>query len=93
MNHSRSIHPCCIQDCGRASAGAGTTVSTYVAGKEDGETQMIKLPGQSGGQHLKDTQVYDVGPCSDVSDVLLSSVLASPCMVNVHCANARDLHS
>lgn len=47
------------KDCGGSQAGAGATVSTYVAGRKDGETQMIKLPGQSGGENLKATQVYD----------------------------------
>ena len=54
------------QDCGGSQAGAGATVSTYVAGRKDGETQMIKLPGQSGGENLKATQVYDVSPCGDI---------------------------
>ena len=50
----------CLQECEGGAADGGTTVSTYVAGRKDGETQMIKLPGQAGADTLKATQVYDV---------------------------------
>ena len=61
LSHT-SLRAFILQDSGRFSAEAGTTIQTYVAGKKDGETQMIKLPEQSGVENLKAAQVYDVGP-------------------------------
>ena len=72
-----------MQDSDGAPAGAGTTVSTYVAGKRDGEIQMIKLPGQSGREHLKDAQVYDVSSCSDIKYTLLGADQPSCSIVDI----------